>query len=254
MVGGDERPARTWHARNVKRIGLVALALGIAAVVAAGGYLLWSLDARVARAIEAHGSEIFGTRVDVDAVDIELAAGRGTIRNLRVANPDGYSDADAISLAQIEIAIDARSLGEQPFRITSVRIGDALVNVELHDDGGSNLEQLTRHVSRDSDGDAPAGSDPQRLAIGEFDFAGGEILLSRPGVEADRVKLPGLELSALGGSSGATGGEIGEQIARALLRRVAAATAGREIGRAVEKELGPAAGDAAETILRHVLK
>jgi hypothetical protein len=253
MVRGDERPARTWHARNVKRIALIALALGIAAVVAAGGYLLWSLDARVARAIEAQGSEIFGTRVDVDAVDIELAAGRGTIRNLRVANPDGYSDADAISLAQIELAIDARSLGEQPFRITSVRIGDALVNVELHADGGSNIEQITRHVSRDP-GDEPARSDPQRLAIGEFDFAGGEILLSRPGVEADRVKLPGLEMSALGGPNGATGGEIGEQIARAFMRRVAAATAGREIGRAVEKELGEAAGDAAETILRHVLK
>lgn len=241
----------------MKRIVLSALALGVAALVAAGVYLLGSLDARVARAIEAQGTEIFGTRVRVDAVEIELAAGRGTIRNVRVANPEGYSDADAISLSEIVLAIDARSLGDQPFRVTSVRVGDALVNVELHEDGGSNLEQITRRVAGDS-GDEPdpaPGADPQRLAIGEFEFAGGEILLARPGAEkAERVKLPGLEMNALGGKNGATGGELGEQIARAFMRRVASATASREIGRAVEKELGEAAGDAAETILRHVLK
>ena len=241
----------------MKRIVLSALALGVAALVAAGAYLLWSLDARVARAIEAQGTELFGTRVRVDAVEIELAAGRGTIRNVRVANPEGYSDADAIALREIVLAIDASSIGEQPFRITSVRVGDALVNVELHDDGGSNIEQITRRISDNSD-DArePAGSaDPQRLAIGELDFAGGEILLARPGAErAERVKMPGLEMSALGGEHGATGGEIGEEIARAFMRRVATATASREIGRAVEKELGEAAGDAAETILRNVLK
>ena len=241
----------------MKRIVLSALALGVAVLVAAGAYLLWSLDARVARAIEAQGTELFGTRVRVDSVEIELAEGRGTIRNVRVANPEGYSDADAIALREIVLAIDARSLGEQPFRITSVRVGDALVNVELHDDGGSNLEQITRRLSRDSD-DAPepAGSaDPQRLAIGELDFEGGEILLARPGAErGERVKMPGLEMSALGGEHGATGGEIGEEIARAFMRRVATATASREIGRVVEKELGEAAGDAAETILRNVLK
>jgi hypothetical protein len=242
----------------MKRLVLTALALAIAALVAAGAYLLWSLDARVARAIEAQGTRIVGTRVQVDSVDIELAAGRGTIRNVRVANPEGYSDADAISLAEIELAIDARSLGEQPFRITRVKVGDSVVNFELQADGGSNIEQLTRHISRGSDREEPESEpsrEPQRLAIGEFAFAGGEIFLARPdAANTERVHMPGLELRDLGGPRGATGGEIGEQIARAFMRRVVVATAGHQVGRAVEKELGEAAGDAAETILRHVLE
>ena len=237
---------------------LVFTALALAALVAAGAYLLGSLDARVARAIEAQGTEIVGTRVRVDSVDIELAAGRGTIRNVRVANPEGYSDADAISLAEIELEIDARSLGEQPFRITRVRVGDSVVHFELHADGGSNIEQISRHIRGDSDRNEPepaSGKEPQRLAIGEFAFAGGEIFLEHPGAEAaERVHLPGLELNDLGGERGATGGEIGEQIARAFTRRVVVATAGHQVGRAVQKELGEAAGDAAETILRHVLE
>jgi hypothetical protein len=242
----------------MKRVVLVAVAVGVALLVGAAAYLVWSLDARVARAIEAEGTRILGTPVRVDAVNIDLAAGKGTIRNLRVANPKDFSSGDAIALAAIDLAIDARSLRERPFRITEVRVGDSVVNFEINEDGVSNIERITRRVSGGS-GDAreepDAKGQPTRLAIGEFSFAGGEIFLARPGAERpERVHLPDLELHDLGGKTGATGGEIGEQIALAFTRRVIAATAGHQVGRAVEKELGEAAGDAAETILRHVLE
>jgi len=241
----------------MKRLALAAIAVGIALLVGVAAYLVWSLDARVARAIEEQGTRIFGTRVRVDSVDIELAAGKGTIRGVRVANPEGYSSDDAITLASIELAIDARSVGEQPFRVTRVHVGDSVVNFELREDGGSNIEYITRHISRGSDEGpeepAPRG-EAQRFAIGEFAFAGGEIFVARPGVESrERVHLPDLELRDVGGEQGESGGEVGEQIARAFTRRVVAATAGHQLGRAVEKELGEAAGDAAETILRNVL-
>lgn len=241
---------------DVKRTAVAVVAIALVVVAAAGAYLLWSLDARVARAIEAEGARIMGTPVRVDSVDIELAAGRGTIRGVHVANPEGYSSADVITLAQIELAIDARSLRESPFRITSVRVGDATVSFEIHEDGGSNIERITRHVtsrSREPDPEPAGGGEPARLAIGEFAFAGGEIFLERPNAERERVDLPDLALRDLGGAKGASGGEIGEQIARAFTRRVIAATAGHQLGRVVEKELGEAAGGVAESILRGVL-
>jgi hypothetical protein len=240
----------------LKRLILAAAALAIALLIAAGAWLIWSLDARVARAIEAQGTQLLGTKVRVDSVDIELAAGRGTIRGVRVANPEGYTDGDMISLAAIELAIDARSVVEQPFRITSVRVGDAVVNFELREDGGSNIEHIRRHVSHDGEAAEPAQQgEPKRFAIGELEFAGGEIFLAHPSADApERVHLPSLELRDLGGARGATGGELGEQIALAFTRRVIASTAGHELGRAVEKQLGEAAGDAAETILRNVLE
>ena len=242
----------------MKRLALAVIAVGIALLAGAVAYLVWSLDARVARAIEEQGTRIVGTRVRVDSVDIELAAGKGTIRGVRVANPEGYSSDDAITLAAIELAIDARSVGEQPFRVTKVHVGDSVVNFELRADGGSNIEYLTRQISRGSE-EAPeepaARGEPQRFAIADFAFAGGEIFVARPGVEGrERVHLPDLELHDVGGERGASGGEVGEQIARAFTRRVVAATAGHQLGRAVEKELGEAAGDAAETILRNVLE
>jgi hypothetical protein len=239
----------------VKRLALAVGAVTVVAVLAVAAYLLWSLDARVARAIEAQGSELLGTKVRVESVHLELAAGRGTIRGIRVANPEGYSHGDMITLAAIELAIDARSIGEQPFRVTRAQVGDSVVSFELHEDGGSNIEQIRRHISRD---DAPEPAPPgeaQRFAIGELEFAGGEIFLAHPGAATpERVHLPDLELRDLGGAHGATGGEIGEQIARAFTRRVVASAASHQLGRAVEKRLGEAAGDAAETILRNVLE
>jgi hypothetical protein len=237
----------------MKRIALFAAAGLAVAIAGAAAYLLWSLDARVARAIEAHGRELFGTRVDVDAVDIDLAAGTGTIRGIHVANPDGFSRGDAIELEQISLAIEARTLGAQPLRVKSVRVGDATVRFEIEEHGGSNIEQIARHLSKHPSGADEPAQDPQRLAIGELDFAGGEIVLTSPDVEEERVRLPDLELEDVGGERGATGGEIGAQIARAFTRRVVAATAGHQLGRAVGKQLGDTAGDIAETILREVL-
>lgn len=241
----------------MKRLALIVIAGGVALVVGAVAYFVWSLDARVARAIEEEGTRIAGTRVRVDSVDIDLAAGKGTIRGIRVANPEGYSSDDAIALREVVLVIDARSIREQPFRVTRVNVGDAVVRFELREDGGSNIEHFRRHISGESEPQPqpePAG-EPRRFAIGDFAFAGGEIFLVEPGVEnPERVHLPDLELHDLGGKQGATGGEIGEEIARAFTRRVLAAAASHQVGRAVEKELGGAAGDAAETILRHVLK
>jgi hypothetical protein len=240
----------------MKRIALAVLAVGAALAIGLVVYSLRSLDARVARAIEEEGSRIVGTRVRVDSVDIELAAGKGTIHGLRVANPEGYSSEDAISLSAIELAIDVRSIRAQPVRVTRATVGDAVVRFELREDGGSNIEQFRRHISAGSGRAEPEpGGEPHRFAIAEFAFAGGEIFVVRPDKPTpERVHLPDLALRDLGGEQGATGGEIGKEIARAFTKRVIAATASHQVGRAVEKELGEAAGDAAETILRHVLE
>ena len=68
----------------------VALLLGAGAAL---WFLSSRLDSLVAGLIEQYGSQIVGTPVRVGSVAIDLRAGRGTIRGLRVANPEGYSGA-----------------------------------------------------------------------------------------------------------------------------------------------------------------
>ena len=64
-------------------------------------FLASNLDGLVKQIIERTGSELTGTAVRLGAVEIDLTSGRGTLRNLRVANPDGFSGADVFSLGAI---------------------------------------------------------------------------------------------------------------------------------------------------------
>jgi hypothetical protein len=237
----------------MRRIALFAAAAVAVAITATAVWLLWSLDARVARAIEAHGAELLGTPVDVDSVDIDLAAGKGVIRGIHVANPKGFSRGDAIALEQISIAIEARSLTQQPFQVESVRVGNSTVRFEIGEHGGSNIEQFAHHLAKHPSGADESSAEPRRFSVGDLAFAGGAIVLSVPDAEDERIELPDMQLEHLGGERGATGGELGAQIARAFTRRVVAATAGHQLGRVVEKKLGETAGDVAERILRDVL-
>ncbi len=236
----------------MKRLFLILL------VVAAVGvaYLLLSLDARVARAIEDSVSRSLGAEASVAGVDLTLTEGRGTIRGLTVANPEGFSDADLFRFDEIDLRIDAASVGEQPFRVTAVRIGESTVRFEVTESGDSNIEHVVHHLSahKPKDDETQSGGEPQRVAIEALRFDGGEILVWREGDdEPETVKLPPLEMSDLGGEDGATGGELSREIARVFTRRVVAATAGHELGRAVGKELGDTAGEVAESILRNIL-
>lgn len=236
----------------MKRLLLLLVVL----VAIAAAWLLWSLDARVARAIEESASRSLGSPVSVRAVDLVLTEGRGTIRDLRVANPEGFSDADVIRLDEIELAIDVESIGGQPVRVTRVRIGESAVRFEVTESGDSNIEHIVHHLAAHAGDDAPdeLGGDPQRIAIGTLRFEGGEVMLWEADEdEPDRVNLPALEMQDVGGDEGASGRGLSREIARAFLRRVVAATAGHELGRAVEEELGATAGEVAETILREIL-
>ena len=228
----------------------------VAAVFLGALYLVLSLDARVARAIEESASRSLGAAVQVEGVDLALTEGRGTIRGLTVANPEGFSEGDLFRFSEIELAVETASVGEQPFRVTDVRIGKSAVRFEVTESGDSNIEHIVHHLSSHSakDADETGGKEPQRVAIGKLRFEGGEVLVWRQGDdEPDTVELPPLEMADIGGDDGATGGELSREIARVFTRRVVAATAGHELGRAVGKELGGTAGEVAETLLRNIL-
>lgn len=226
------------------------LVLGIAVVVT----LLTSLDAIVARAIETEGTRILGVPVRVGSVALELADGAGTIRGLRVANPEGFENREAFALDEIELALDARSIQDPPLRLTHVRIGKTTVHLEVDERGRTNLDALTRRAEQPPASET-AEAEPTRVAIERLDFAGGTVTLDRPGTDrSEQVELPAFSKTGIGGASGATGGEIARELTRALARQVATTAAGREAERAVGRSLGGRAGEAAGAVVRGLLR
>ena len=239
--------------------------LGGAAVVLAVGVAVWftltRLDALVAAAIEIYGSEITGAPVRVDSVSIQLSEGRGVIRNLRVGNPEGFSDADAFRLGEIELDIDTASITRQPLVIETlvVHAPEALYELDAH--GRSNLDAILANVERysgseggtgdvgSSGGDAaePAGEET-RIRVSRFVFEEGVVSANAAALghqEPLEAKLPPVRLNDVGGPSGATADELGQQILGALTRSAVRAVAQSQIEKSLTDKLGSEAGAAA---------
>ena len=143
-------------------IALVALA------VVGGGlyYLRQNLDSIVANEIEAVGTDALGTRVHVGSVELDLRAGSGTIRDLRVENPQGFSDRRMVSIDEIALTIDVSSAlavasgSSEHVVIKRLSIRDPRVSVVTDRNGRTNLQSVQAHLGG-ATSSSPAGSGPQ---------------------------------------------------------------------------------------------
>lgn len=82
----------------------------VAVIVAAVVGVLVFIDPLAKAAIEGLGSKITGTRVTFAQVDIRPLTGTGTLRGLRIANPDGFKTESAVRVGEIHIAVDSNSI------------------------------------------------------------------------------------------------------------------------------------------------
>lgn len=228
--------------------------------------LLWfvraSLDSLVQSAIETHGSQLAGARVRVDDVDLSLGSGEGTLRGLRIENPEGFSRKDAIRFDEIRLRIDVRTLREGPVVIEEIRIDAPYVNYEVKPPGKSNIDVIRANLDRhrpaaaetaEAEGEEPA---PQiavpgpRFVVREFVFENGQVeadARALGGKQFDAELLP-LRLENVGGKAGAPADEIGKTLLVAFTRSVGKSLASESLGKLLEEKLGSAGGVAQDAL------
>jgi len=232
----------------VKKAIFFAAAGLLALIVGVGVYLYNSIDPIVKNAIEKYGSEITGTDVSVSSVDISLKSGRGTIRGIRVANPDGFSDDDAFELSEITVDIDVASLNKDPIVIQEVTIAEPVAKAILSARGDTNLGIIKRHVEAyqagargSSTGEKGAGYE-KRIRILRFRFEEGVLhgdATALGGKTIERALSP-VRLENVGGNNGSSPDAIAKEITRAFLNSATDAVKSELRGRATEKLEGEA--------------
>ncbi len=252
----------------------VLLGVALVLVIAVGGtlfYLVSSLDSLVKNAIEKYGSEMTGTAVRVESVRIELAAGKGTIRGLTIANPAGFSTAHAFTLGEITLDIDPGSVTGDPLVIDEIAIRAPQVSYEMNAQAQSNLVVINNNLSAYSGGgggggssDATASDDAAetRLSVVRFEFEKGQVAAntSAVGGKDGSLSLPALRMNDLGGKQGMTGAELGKKVLSAYTTQVVKAVGSSQIGRLLddklgdklESKLGKEDADAAKSLLKKV--
>jgi hypothetical protein len=210
---------------------IIGLMLVIILAIAGGVYyVLTNLDALVEAAIEKHGSEATQTAVLVDSVKIDLANGAGGISGLTIANPKGFVMPYAFSLGEIRAGIDLQSLQEEPYIIDEITVLAPQVFVEINEGNKTNLNELKKKLTagsastpQDKKAQAPAEDSAKepRLIIRRLTFADGNIQARVAALKNKeyQLKLPGLDMTNLGGSKGATATELASEILNRLTDR-----------------------------------
>ena len=220
------------------------LYLGAFALILLAIALVWktSIDRAVASAIEYYGTQALGTPVTVGWVTIRTAQGKGTIRGLQIAQPDGFGDGPAISVDEITVDFGVDSLiSGTPYVIEFVRVGAPEVVYVVDENGRSNLAALQTNLARFSSSDAPdetpdGETSDLRMRIERFEVERGQVEadLGRVGVGRTSAKLPSMHLEDVGGMGGAPPGELASAIGRRFMTHTLTAVTTSAIGQSLQ--------------------
>jgi len=212
---------------------LVTTLIVLCTILAAVGYYAYSnLDFYVKGAIEKYGTLATKTEVDLSGVHIGLTTGEGSLKDLKVANPAGFSEAKALSLGVIDVKLDPNSvMGNGPVIIREVTIDTPAVMFEVNTAGINNLQTLQKNVMAFASSAAgnstevkTAAGEPakpvRKVIINDLYIRNGQITISQPALLKGKVlteTLPTIHLANIGkAKNGALPAEVAKQVLGAI--------------------------------------
>lgn len=216
--------------KTASRLGLAAGALVVVAAIAAV-VVLGQLGRLIEEGVEEHGPPLTGTEVSLGGASVSIFDGAGELTDLRIGNPEGYSDDRAFDLGRIAIVIDPKSVASDVVRIRSLVVDGPKLLAEFDPAGRNNLKAILNHVKAVAGGGGAkkqtSGGPGKKLIIDEFRFENAQARALAPSLKLDKtVKLPPVVLKNLGAKQGgAAAADIANQILRPIVdATVAAAT------------------------------
>ena len=198
-------------------IGLAILAPIVVVVVLVTLY--FSLGTLITQAVNTLGPKIIKAEVVLKETEIDAQSGKGTMRGLKVGNPEGFKTESAMQVDEIRLAVDINSITEQVKVINEIAIEAPEVTYELGDDG-SNIDAIQKNVdafmaeygiNSSEPGEKETTKESEtKLIIENFIVRNGKINISATflGGESLTVPLPDIHVKDIGkAENGATPGE-----------------------------------------------
>jgi len=226
----------------------IIIAAIVVVVIGVGVFLFSSLDGLIEAGIEKAGTEATQTRVEVGGVKLELSSGVGTISNLQVDSPAGFSRKQIFTLGEVTVGVDTKTITEKVVVIDQVMIKAPQIFYEINDKGDSNLDILKKNVQQATAGiqssDKSEKSDDEiKLIIRKFVVEGAEVdaRIAALGGKDLSANIPRIQLNNLGqDKGGVSAGEIAEKVTKVLIEKTTAAVA--QMG--VQQYIGKSAEEA----------
>jgi uncharacterized protein involved in outer membrane biogenesis len=210
---------------KVSLFGLVLLVVVVGIVLTVA---ISNLDRIVKGVVESSGSDVLGTEVTLNKVEISLKGGSGSLKRLVIANPEGFSARNAFELDEVTLALDLGTVTSDEVVVEQVVVDGARVTFE--ETGGSiNLQTLLKNAQEYAGPSEPsetAEEEPEsagpKLVIKEFRFSNAEAtLISEELGQEVSAGLPDIVLNDIGQKgNGVTAAEAAKQVLVPVIQQV----------------------------------
>lgn len=206
-------------------LGLVVLllVLGVVAILFIGSI--------VKTGVEKVGPVVTKVPVKLDAANISVFSGSGTLKGFVLGNPEGFKSPEAVKVGSMSLALVPMSVLGDKVVIHSIRVEAPEISYET-DLKGSNLGRILDNIS--SGEKQPAESKPgekskgaqKKLQVDEFLITGAKVHATAPLVGTYTVPLPEIKLTDLGqGPDGITVADLSKKVMTALVEATTKAAA-----------------------------
>jgi uncharacterized protein involved in outer membrane biogenesis len=206
-------------------IGLVALVVVVGIVLTVA---ISNLDRIVKGVVESSGSEVLGTEVTLNQAEISLKGGKGSLKGLAIANPEGFSAENAFELDEVTLVLDLGTVTSDEVVVEQVVVDGARVRFE--ETGGSiNLQTLLKNAQDYAGPSEPGESTEEEtesagpnLVIKEFRFTNAEAtLISEKLGQEVSTGIPDVILHDIGRKgAGVTAAEAAKEVLVPVIRQV----------------------------------
>ena len=185
----------------IKKILLIFVLL----IVAGAAALFFLLNKGIKTGVETVGPKMTQTPVTLENVNISLLSGNGTLKGLKVGNPEGYKSENIFALGQIDIDIDLTSLLSDKIIINKIHIKQPEISYEKKL-STTNVRELQKNIEAftgpASDEAAPTAEEEdtgkkKQLVIKQLVIDDAKVYVGLMGAGM-QVPLPRIEMNDIG--------------------------------------------------------
>lgn len=177
-------------------------------ILAAAVYFIGSstLNKGIKTAVETFGPQVTQTPVLLEAVNLSILSGKGTLTGLNVGNPEGFKSEHIFALGQIDVEVDTGSIFSDKIIINKIHIQQPEISYEKTLSGSNiktllkNIEAFSGPAEEKADAEAEAADEvgaQKQVVIKQLIIEDGSIYVGLLGA-GSKVPLPRIEMNNLG--------------------------------------------------------
>ena len=205
------------------------IVLGVVAALAgaiAGGvwYVSHNLEDLVKTAVNKYGSPITGTEIKLGGFDLMLFKGEVKLKNLTVANPQGYAQPYILNVGDVYARVNLKSVLEPLIVVEEVRVENPEVTYELRNVTNNNVSDLLNNINKNTasgaedkpaENSAEPAKEGKKVVVDLVTVTSGKVNIAASiagqGAAAG-IPLPKIEIKDIGREKNSSGMGIAETV------------------------------------------